>query len=459
MRIRALRAWALAVATSALVTLASATPAAAHGIGGRSDLPLPLWQVTYGAAIVLVVSFLALGLLWREPRIETAGDGTPLPTGVARVLRGLTVPGRVLALGALATVWASAAFGNTDPTDNLAPVAIYVVFWVGGMLVSALVGDAWGAINPLDTLGRGVRALAARLGVEERPCRFGHRPAAVLLAAFLWLELVYHDPSSPRVLALALAVYVAVVLAGAAIWGRPWLREGDAFAAFFGLLAAMSPLSRSDDGRLRARVPFRGLASIRVLPGTAALVLVALGGTGFDGLSRTAFWGNLVGSRTGWAATAVGTLGLVWAIGAVAIIFLGAMRGAARVLDKASADLVVAFVHSIVPIAFAYAVAHYFSLLVFEGQSAIALISDPLGRDWDLFGTAARKIDYFIISAGTIAYVQTLAIVVGHVVGVVIAHDRAVATIPSRLVAPSQYPLLGAMVAFTVGGLFLLFGG
>lgn len=44
-------------------------------------------------------------------------------------------------------------------------------------------------------------------------------------------------------------------------------------------------------------------------------------------------------------------------------------------------------------------------------------------------------------------------------VGVVIAHDRAVATIPKHLVAPSQYPLLGVMVTFTVGGLFLLFGG
>lgn len=450
---------ALAVATGVLASIAWAEPASAHGIGGRSDLPLPLWQVTYGAAIVLVVSFFALGRLWREPRLETGGDGRPLPELTSRVLRGLAIPGRGIALTALALVWTSAAFGNTTPLDNLAPVAIYVVFWVGMMVVSALVGDIWSAINPFDTLGRGVRVVAARLGVEERPYRFGHWPAAAFLAAFLWLELVYHDPASPRVLALALITYTAVILAGAAIWGRPWLREGEAFAAFFGLLSAMAPLYRGDDGRLYRRAPFRGLATLRPGPGAAALVLVALGGTGFDGLSRITFWGNLVGNRTGWEATFVGTLGLVWAIGIVTILFRGAMWGASRVIDVEIRRLVTNFVHSIIPIAFAYVVAHYFSLLVFEGQSAIALVSDPLGRGWDLFGTADRKIDYLLVSTATIGYVQTVAIVGGHLVGVVIAHDRAVATIPEHLVAPSQYPLLIAMVTFTVGGLFLLFGG
>lgn len=435
------------------------TPAWAHGIGGRSDLPLPLWQVMYGAAIVLVASFFALGRLWHEARLEAGGNGKLLPEFLSRALKVPAWSARVFALAALLVVWISAAFGNTTSTSNLAPVAVYVVFWVGGMAVSALVGDVWSAVNPLDTLGRGVRFVAARLGLSERSYRFGHWPAAVFLAAFLWLELVYHDPASPRVLALALTGYACVVLAGAAIWGRRWLREGEAFAAFFGLLSAMAPLHQADDGRLYIRAPFRGLAALRPSPGTAALVLVALGGTGFDGLSRTTFWGNLVGSRIGWEATAVGTLGLVWAIGTVAVLFLGAMWGVSRVVDAETSELVADFAHSIIPIAFAYAVAHYFSLFVFEGQSAIALISDPLGRGWDLFGTATRKIDYLLVSTTAIGYIQTVAIVAGHLVGVVIAHDRAVATIPERLVAPSQYPLLIAMVTFTVGGLFLLFGG
>ncbi|WP_328848319.1 hypothetical protein [Micromonospora zamorensis] len=39
----------------------------AHGVGGRQDLPITLPQLVVAAALTLVVTFLALGLLWREP--------------------------------------------------------------------------------------------------------------------------------------------------------------------------------------------------------------------------------------------------------------------------------------------------------------------------------------------------------------------------------------------------------
>jgi hypothetical protein len=103
-------------------------------------------------------------------------------------------------------------------------------------------------------------------------------------------------------------------------------------------------------------------------------------------------------------------------------------------------------------------VAHYFSLVVFEGQGALALLSDPLGRGWDLFGTASWRIDYRAVSPSTIAWVQAGAIVVGHAVGVAVAHDRAVALFDRRQADRSQRPLVGVMVAYTVGGLALLLG-
>ena len=129
-----------------------------------------------------------------------------------------------------------------------------------------------------------------------------------------------------------------------------------------------------------------------------------------------------------------------------------------RLRRRRHPELTAAFVHSLVPIAFAYALAHYFSLLVFEGQSAVALASDPLGRGWDLFGTADNAVDFTLVSTTTIAYVQAAGIVAGHVAGVVIAHDRALALFPGREATRSQYPLLAAMVVFTVGGLALLLG-
>ena len=42
----------------------------AHGIGGVRDLPVPTWLFFWGGAVVLVVSFLALGVLWRTPQLE-----------------------------------------------------------------------------------------------------------------------------------------------------------------------------------------------------------------------------------------------------------------------------------------------------------------------------------------------------------------------------------------------------
>ncbi|CAN5752829.1 hypothetical protein BH23ACT1_BH23ACT1_15380 [soil metagenome] len=432
----------------------------AHGIGGRSDLPLPLWMFAYGAGTALLISFVALRVLWPRPRLDAAAEGRPAP-GWTTTATGVAGPaGRVAGVVVFTVVLAAAAFGSSSTAANLAPVAVYVLFWVGLALVSAVVGDVWRVLSPWDTLA----AVAARWRGrhQEEPVQAlegaTHWPAAAGLFAFVWLELCYHEPASPRVLALALSAYAVAMLAGAARWGRAWLRTGDGFGVWFGLLATMAPLYRDDDGRLRGRVPFSGLASVTPRAGTAAVVLVVLGSTAFDGVTRSSWWADLVGSRSGWAATIVATIGLVWVIGIVALVFTGAMRLAARLTDREPGSLVAPFLHSLVPIALAYTVAHYFSLFVFEGQQAIALVSDPFGLGWNLFGTIDRGIDFRALSTTTIAYVQAGAIVIGHVVGVVVAHDRAVSMFDRVAANRSQEPLRAVMVTYTVGGLALLLG-
>ena len=188
------------------------------------------------------------------------------------------------------------------------------------------------------------------------------------------------------------------------------------------------------------------------------MVIVALGSTSFDGLSRSRFWIDLTRNLSSTETALLATAGLVWAISVVTVAFVGAMRITGRLHQRRHPELTAAFVHSLVPIAFAYALAHYFSLLVFEGQSAIALASDPLGRGWNLFGTAGNAVNFTLVSTTTIAYVQASGILAGHVAGVVVAHDRALALFPHREATRSQYPLLAAMVLFTVGGLALLLG-
>jgi hypothetical protein len=117
------------------------------------------------------------------------------------------------------------------------------------------------------------------------------------------------------------------------------------------------------------------------------------------------------------------------------------------------------FAHTLIPIALAYLVAHYFSLFVFQEQAQFGyLLSDPLGTaSTDLFGTAGNEIDFSILSSTAIWYVQVGALVVGHVIGLTLAHDRATAYWGDyRQAARSQYWMLAVMVAFTCFGLYLL---
>jgi hypothetical protein len=152
------------------------------------------------------------------------------------------------------------------------------------------------------------------------------------------------------------------------------------------------------------------------------------------------------------------SIGLVASILVIGALYLLGVQGI-RTVDRQSstAQLAGRFVHTLVPIAFAYLLAHYFSLLAYQGQATAFLISDPLGRGSNLFGTATARIDYNVITATGIWYVQVGALVCGHVAGLVLAHDRAVAVYRrAREATRSQYWMLLVMIVFTTLGLWLL---
>ena len=254
-----------------------------------------------------------------------------------------------------------------------------------------------------------------------------------------------------------MTAYSALLLAGAARYGRAWLRTADGFAVMFAFLASMAPFFRHE-GRLHVRAPFAGLATLRARRGTIAFVCVLLGSTAFDGVGRSQWWADVVGDTRGWGRTLVNTLGIVWVIGIVAAVYVAATMAAAYLGGTDRSRSPRRFVASLVPIALGLAIAHYFSLFMIEGQAALPLLSDPFGEGWDVLGTGPPNPDYAIVTADQIAWVQVLAIVIGHVAGVVVAHDLAVEDLPHRRAVRSQYPMLLVMIGYTVGGLALLLG-
>jgi hypothetical protein len=445
----------------------------AHGIGVRADLPVPDWLFAWGAAIVLIVSFVALGALWREPRIETARE---------RVLFRIPVVVDVV-LGAVgvglfgAVVYAGLA-GSELPTANLAPTFVYVLFWVGLVVLSLLFGDVFRLLSPWRAVARGAAAIARRAGGDALPeplpwpRRLGRWPAAVGIFAFAWLELAAVGKDRPALLAILALAYAAVMLVGMALYGiEPWSENADAFGAYFGIFARLSPWARRD-GRLVVRPPGRGLLELDGRPGTIALLCVMIGSTSFDGFQAGPTWGDIaprileffqsLGLGPDLAPEAAATVGLLGGVLLVAGIYRLGIAGMRRVRTPSGvpAGLAARFVGTLGPIAAAYVLAHYFSLLVFQGQAAGYLASDPLGTGSDLFGTANQAIDYTALPANAIWLFQVGFLVLGHAIALALAHDRALVVYDGsgRAATRSQLWMLAVMVGFTMLGLWLLSG-
>jgi len=453
-----------------LLSLGAALPqaAGAHGISGLTSLPVPAWLFAWAAAAVLIVSFVLLSAMWTTPRLQNEVGRRLCPWPAA-----LSIPCGVVGLALFALVIYAGYEGAADYTSNLDPTFIFVVFWIAVPLLSALLGNWFRAFNPWLAFARGVRWAGARAGVRWQaplayPRWLGRWPVAVGLVAFAWLELVYHDHDNPSTLASLSLAYFALMLVGMSLFGvETWSDRGDAFGGYFGLIGRLSAFDVRDHA-LWLRRPLSGVTSLSELPGTVALVLVIIGITTFDGASNGVVWITLqphvqsVFSSLGLGETPADeladSLGLLLAIAFVACVYRVGILGMRSVSQRFDAGyLSRSFAHTLVPIGLAYVLAHYFSLLLWQGQAIGYLASDPLGNGSNYFGTANWHVNYHVLSINTIWYAQVLALVVGHVGGLALAHDRALATYRSPDEAlRSQYWMLVVMVGFTSLGLWLL---
>ncbi|WP_326602762.1 hypothetical protein OG930_09925 [Streptomyces sp. NBC_01799] len=421
----------------------------AHGIGSQHDLPLSPFYAFAGAFAALFVSFLGLGLLWSASRFRGDRAGRPLPVALQRLAdaRPTRMVARVVGLAAVLFVLLHLLLGPNGPERNPAAGTVYVLLWVGLVPASLLLGPVWRLLNPLRTLHLLVCRALGRAPAAGRPLpvHLGLWPAAAGLLAFTWLELVAPDPASSTALLLFFVLHGVVHLAGAARYGARWFDHADAFEVYSGLLARLSPLGRRPaDRRLVLRSPFNGLDTVPQVPGLVATVCVMLGSTAYDGFSDAPSWITTV-QTSPLGRTTAATLGLLAAVALVATLY-ALCTGATRLISGQLRHPLTAFAHSLVPIALGYLVAHYFTLFVTEGPHTVMV---ALGTDNPVPPEPP-------LAPGGIATLQVVAIVIGHVLGVVAAHDRSVRLFPPARAVAGQLPLLALMIAYTIGGLTLL---
>lgn len=428
----------------------------AHGLGERADLPLPGWLFAWAAAIVLALSFFLFASFWQTPKLEMS-----VPRARFRVPRVAGAICGLLGVGVLLGLVYAGFAGAQDASTNIVPTFVYVYVWSVIPIASAIFGDVFRAFNPWLAIGRAVGRAKIRIAPNmlslqfEYPERLGRWPALVFLLAFGWIELIADSGRDPDFLATMIVIYSVIQFAGMALFGSDrWADRGEAFNVYFNMFSRISPLV-VQDRRLCTRLPLSGLTDVVWLPATVLFFCAAIGITAFDGASEGALWASIGGTDP---SAVTSTLGLFGAVAIVAGFYrLGIEGMRSSHIDMSVRELSQTFAPSLVPIMLGYVVAHYFSFIVFQGQALWPLLSDPLGEGSNILGTADYRINYRAISNNVIWYVQVVALVLGHVAGLAVAHDKALAVWgKARAAVQSQLWMLVVMVGFTSLGLWLL---
>ncbi|MEU6594810.1 hypothetical protein ABZ923_37385 [Streptomyces sp. NPDC046881] len=427
----------------------------AHVVGHGSG-PIPRTYALIAGATALYASFDALRLRWQERRFEERRVWRRIPEPLSLAVdhpllrRTLRTVGAALALLALTVL--TTGYGGHE----LGLGMVYVLFWVGLVPASLLLGPVWRLLNPLRSVHEVICALLRtppEEGLRRLPERIGVRPAAIGLLCFGWLELAAPARQSASTVLLWLWLYAAVQLIAATVYGSRWFAHGDPFEVYSSLVAAMSPLGRSRDGerRLVLRNPFNGLAGVREQPGLTALVSVMLALTGFDSFANTDAWKT---ASDGLPESPARTAGLL----AAALLMLGLLRlsaWAARLLSRDGTWNAALMAPSLVPVAVGYVIAHYASALMLEAQRFVDVFFVS-GEPLTAHHGGAPATAYALPPAAALALLQVVSVVTGHVLGVIAAHDTAVGALPSGRRTLPQVPLFTVMMALTLGGLTLL---
>jgi hypothetical protein len=435
-----------------LVSLSIPLPASAHSLGGLSNLPAPLTYFLAGVATALIAAFVVLTIRWPEPRWQAEPAIKPIKVPG---WRSIVVLLRMLGIAGLVLVVTTGVVGPPNSVRNPGPVLVWVVFWLVVPFAGAFFGDIYRLVNPW-------RSLSSLFGPENLGSKrttdsWGVWPATVAFSGFVWFELVYPNPAHPRHLAIAAVIYTGLLLGiGEWLGRKAAIEQFDAFTTYNRLISAIAPLDLEPDREPGWRGWLRRLPNLPEMPGLTTFVIIMIGAVAFHGMSAAAWFESAFGAFG--RSVAGGTLLLLATVGVVGTVYWLTCRLIAGQAGSQATTGSVArrFIHSLVPIALAYAFAHHFTAIVFEGQLIFSTISDPFGLGWNLFGSALRPVDFTILSPTAVWWIQVSAILAGHLSALVLAHDRSLRDLAGPTGVRGRYCLLGLITLLAVAGITIL---
>jgi hypothetical protein len=443
-----------AVCGLVVVVVSIPVPAGAHTLGGLSNLPAPLSYFLAGVATFLIAGSMLLSARWTRPRWQAEAPTIEINIpGWRRIVAVL----RAIGVGGLVLVIATGVGGVTNSVRNPGPVLVWVAFWLVVPFTGALLGDLYRLLNPWRTLSK---LLGAEASASRHPTGlWGVWPAAAALALFVWFELVFPNPAHPRHLAIAAVVYTVILLGiGERVGRNRALEQFDAFTTYNRLISAIGPFDLDPERGPGWRGWLRRLPGLPELPGVAGFVVLMIGAVAFHGMSTASWFESAFG---GFGRSPGGrTLLLAMTVAMVGTAYWTACRLAARQAGANSSTSAVAgrFSHCLVPIAFAFLFAHYFTVVVFEGQLLGSTVSDPFSLGWNLLGMAGRPVDFTVLTPIAVWWIQVASIASGHAAALLLVHDRSLADFGPAGVRRG-YPFVALVIVLAWAGLTILAAG
>ena len=491
-----------------------AQPAYAHGFGERTELPVPLGYFLIGAGVAVALSFAVIGLFVRSsPGHSSYWRYNVFQHRWLRIILAsplLLLPLKFLSVFLLGLVVATGLVGEQTPSSNFAPTFVWIIWWVGMALLVALVGNLWALINPWKILFDWGENLYSRVRPGRSlsinlvyPQAWGIWPSLLLFACFTWIQDAFPESALPDRVAVMVIGYSVITLGGMVLFGKhQWLRHGEAFTVVFSFLGRFAPtevrvsgqdlcqaceghcldrdgecincyecFEKAQTRELNIRPLAMGLSrNERMTNDILAIVVLLLATVTFDGFSATPAWvdfqtyivdvfSGVVNYQAFNSLTVADTIGVLLFPVAFLIVYLTFSYFMSRSVGSTVgvADLARAFAYSLIPIALAYNIAHFITLLLVQGQLIIPLSSDPFGYDWNLFGTVDYRINIGVINARVLWFLSVAVIVIGHMLAVYLAHLASIRLFKDRTMAlNSQYPMLTLMVLYTVVSLWII---